>query len=114
VLRALKDLEGERALGRLDDTDYAALLARYRDEAKAVMRQLDLELMPARQEAERVARQYLERDRVRGAAGAANAEEGAGSSGGVRLACGACGASNERDAVFCKSCGAAMKRAEAQ
>jgi hypothetical protein len=114
VMRALKDLEAERALGRLDEVDYAALLARYRDEAKGVMRQLDLELMPAREEAERIAQQYLERNGARGPAGSPNTGDGGKSSAVARLTCSACGGSNEQDAAFCKSCGGAMKRAGTQ
>ncbi len=65
VLRALKDLEGEHSLGRMDDADYAELVGRYRDEAKAVMRKMDEQAAPMHEEAERVAQQYLERRGVR-------------------------------------------------
>ena len=34
MLRALKDLESEHAIGKIDDADYASFVARYRDEAK--------------------------------------------------------------------------------
>src|SRR5262245_52580825 len=41
VLRALKDLEHEHAVGKIDDKDFASLGARYRDEAKHLMRLMD-------------------------------------------------------------------------
>ena len=43
VLRALKDLEGERALGKIDEADYEAIATQYREEAKALMREMDRE-----------------------------------------------------------------------
>ena len=59
VLRALKDLEGERALGKIDDADYEAIAMQYREEAKALMREMDRNVAPALAEAERIAREYL-------------------------------------------------------
>ncbi len=53
VLRALKDLEYERGVGKLSAEDYAELSARYRAEAKRLMQTLDESLGPAREEAER-------------------------------------------------------------
>ncbi len=113
ILRALKDLESERALGRIDDADYDLFVARYRDQAKSVMREMDLQLTPMREEAERVARQYLEKHEIVPAdLGAAPALERPLSQS-SRLACSACGASNEHDAAFCKKCGAALSWSEA-
>jgi hypothetical protein len=110
LLRALKDLETEHALGRVDDVDYEALVARHRQEAKAVMRQLDAQLVPAREEAERIARQFLERTQGGSASTGSDSRERQGE---ARVVCGSCGISNEKDAAFCKSCGGAMKRADA-
>jgi hypothetical protein len=104
VLRSLKDLEGEHALGRIDDKDYGIFVTRYRAEAKAVMREMDVESGPARVEAERVAREYLESHGV----GSVNPPATASA---TRRHCGACDASNESDATFCKACGAPMERA---
>jgi len=41
VLRALKDLEFERAVGKISDDDYRQLAVRYRDEAKRLLRLID-------------------------------------------------------------------------
>jgi hypothetical protein len=53
VLRALKDLEYERGVGKISAEDYAELSARYRGEAKRLMQTLDESLGPARDEVER-------------------------------------------------------------
>ena len=90
---------------------------------KTVMRQMDVEVAPLREQAERLASEYLMK---RGLAPDAAAEEPrvarvARSEGdGVeetkrpapgRVLCGTCGASNEADAAFCKQCGARVKEA---
>jgi hypothetical protein len=41
VLRALKDLEYERSVGKISDDDYQTLSARYRSEAKELLRIID-------------------------------------------------------------------------
>jgi hypothetical protein len=107
VLRALKDLEAERALGKIDEADYEAIAMQYRDEAKALMREMDRNAAPALAEAERIARDYLV------AQGLGPAE--AGSPAAVvaprgRLACPNCTTSNEPDAAFCKKCGTSMAK----
>jgi hypothetical protein len=118
VLRALKDIESEHAIGKIDDADYATFVAQLRDDAKAVMRQMDLEVAPLRDEAERIAREYLAK-RGLGAAGATAAPAEESTPGDVpgdaaepsaeRLACGSCDTSNEPDATFCKQCGSAIR-----
>ncbi len=52
VLRALKDLEYERSVGKISPEDYAELSARYRTEAKRLIQSVDEALGPARQEVE--------------------------------------------------------------
>ena len=59
ILRALKDLENERAIGRLDEADYDAMARKYRDDAKAVMKRMDERVAPALAEAEEMARKYM-------------------------------------------------------
>jgi hypothetical protein len=119
VLRALKDLESEHALGKIDDADYSVIVARYRDEAKSVMRQMDLEVAPLRDEAERLVRDYLKKKGVGSGASAessapadvAPAAPEAPTTASARPACPSCGTSNDADAAFCKKCGSAMKPA---
>ncbi len=59
ILTALRDLQTEHAIGRLDDADFAELSARYREEAKALMREVDSELEPYRARAEELVRDAL-------------------------------------------------------
>ena len=59
VLRALKDLEHERAIGKIDADDYEAIASHYRDEAKTILRELDAEVEPYRAKAEELARKHL-------------------------------------------------------
>jgi hypothetical protein len=54
VLRALKDLEYERSVGKISDQDYAELSTRYRDEAKRLIQRVDESLTPARERAEKL------------------------------------------------------------
>jgi hypothetical protein len=107
VLGALKDLESEHALGKIDDEDYDTFVARYRNDAKEIMREMDTRVAPMREQAERLAREHLERQGVLGQSivkpiPAAAAEHVA------RIPCKGCGTSNEADATFCKSCGMAV------
>ncbi len=69
VLRTLKDLEHERAVGKIDDEDYGIIAAPYRDEAKSLMRQMEVDLEPLRAKAEDVARRYLVKQGLGGTSG---------------------------------------------
>jgi hypothetical protein len=106
LLRALKDLEMEHALGKLDDIDYEDVAARYRSEARDVLRQIDLEVEPRRAKAERLAKAYLEK---RGAHAAPALDDGADvapdARGDDHVTCSSCSTRNDADATFCKKCG---------
>lgn len=106
VLRALKDLENEHELGKIDEADYRSLVATYREQAKAVMRKLDVAVAPFREQAERIASEHLMKHGV--ASAGEHTEEASAPI--ARIACRACQASNEADAAFCKQCGAAMRK----
>jgi hypothetical protein len=110
VLRALKDLEGERALGKIDEADYEVIAMEYREEAKALMRQMDTNVAPALAEAERIAGDYLLAQGL-GPAGKAATPVARDAAPRERLTCAECATSNEPDATFCKKCGSAMKTA---
>jgi hypothetical protein len=118
VLRALKDLESERAVGKIEEADYDMLVARYRDEAKSVMREMDLQVAPLRDEAEKLARAHLKK---RGLAPEGTAAPEAAASPapapapvitGERVTCERCKTSNEPDATFCKQCGGSLKASQ--
>jgi hypothetical protein len=74
VLRALKDLEYERAVGKISDEDYASLAEHYRGEAKRLLRAVDRDLSPERERAERI---LAERLATRGKPAAQTSSEGA-------------------------------------
>lgn len=59
VLRALKDLEYERAVGKINDADYASLSEHYRNEAKRLLRAVDDDLGPERERAEKILAERL-------------------------------------------------------
>jgi ribosomal protein L40E len=112
VLRALKDLQTEHDLGKIDDEDYDTIAARYREDAKTVMKEMDHQAAPARAEAERLAAEFLLRRRSTGTSRTQEATPRARPTRDAkRIPCSGCGASNEPDATFCKRCGTALTRA---
>ncbi len=121
LLRALKDLESERAVGKIDARDFAALSARFREEIKVLMREMDDSLEPHVARAEALVAKHFVKIGLDGAPfrapgrvdqakdAALEADDALPSTPGPRrLACAACAASNEPDARFCKSCGATL------
>ena len=94
TLRALKELEFDRAMGKLSEGDFSEMRDRLRARAVRLMRQLD--------EAATF-REQIERDL---AAVVAAGELDAGSL--AAPSCAACGAIADPDARFCKMCGKAI------
>ncbi|HZF51855.1 MAG TPA: zinc ribbon domain-containing protein [Polyangiaceae bacterium] len=62
VLRALKDLEFERSVGKISEEDYQALVARYRAEAKRLLRVLDADAQPRRHQVEALVADHLRKE----------------------------------------------------
>jgi ABC-type phosphate transport system auxiliary subunit len=60
VLRSLKDLEFERAVGKLSEEDFERLDAQFRRRAKQLMRQLDDDLKAHREAAQKLIAAELE------------------------------------------------------
>ena len=54
LLRSLKDLEFERAVGKLSDEDFARLDAQFRAKAKIILKQLDDDLKEHRDKAQKL------------------------------------------------------------
>lgn len=110
LVRALKDLDNERALGKLEDADFEPIAATYRAELKEVLRAIDATLEPHRAKAEALARSHLAK--VGLAEGAPPAEESerdvAAEPSPERRTCPKCSASNEPDAKFCKECATSL------
>jgi hypothetical protein len=61
VLRALKDLEFERGVGKITEEDYAELSARYRAEAKRLMQLIDAGSEAERERVEKALKARLEK-----------------------------------------------------
>ena len=100
VLRSLKELEFDRAMGKVSDSDFQEMGGRLRALARSLLKQLDVDGTTYRDLIERELAERLMGD------GDAGSESGAAQA--TRLLCGGCGGSNERDAKFCKRCGAAL------
>jgi ribosomal protein L40E len=66
VLRALKDLEFERSVGKISEEDYVELVARYRGEAKRLLREIDAEAQPRHERAEALVAKRLRREGLAG------------------------------------------------
>ena len=132
LLRALKDLESEHAIGKIDARDYAALAATFREEIKGLMREMDDSLEPHLAVAERLVAKHFAKigltgdpfrapGRVDQAKDDALAKDEAmtkdvedpASITRSRVTCPACEGSNEPDARFCKACGGPLAGAAA-
>ncbi|WP_437633625.1 hypothetical protein [Sorangium sp. So ce854] len=75
VLRALKDLEFERSVGKISDEDYAELVAKYRAEAKRLLRVLDADAQPRREQVAALVAKHLRRAGLKDDGGAPEAPE---------------------------------------
>jgi ribosomal protein L40E len=62
VLRALKDLEFERSVGKISEEDYQALVTKYRAEAKRLLRLLDEDAEPRREQVEVLVQKRLQHE----------------------------------------------------
>jgi hypothetical protein len=110
ALRALKDLEQEHALGKIDDTDYAALDADYRAQAKEVIREMDESIAPFRDKAEALVREHLEKHPVekpvvKEPVEEEDDDEQDDDDDDGMIDCPKCETENDPDATFCKKCG---------
>ena len=99
VLRAIKELEFDRAMGKVSDQDFREMGGRLRSRALTVMRQLDVDTLAYRDLIEQELAERLQAD---------SNDSGSESVTSVRQTCGRCRASNENDAKFCKSCGSSL------
>jgi hypothetical protein len=91
VLRSIKELEFDRAMGKVSEKDFAEMSGRLRGRAARLMRQLD---------AGAGYREQIQRE-IEKRLGKAPAV--------VSGVCPSCGTKNDADARFCKGCGKAME-----
>ena len=120
VLQALKDLEYERSVGKIAETDYEELLHRYRADAKRLLRAVDEDLAPLRAKAAayvacpprttRLLRSPSAGDRTKARITVdreQDRQEADDSS-----PCPSCQVDNDDDALFCKKCGTKLAEAK--
>jgi hypothetical protein len=101
VLRSIKELEFDRAMGKVSDRDFAEMSARLRMRAAGLMRQLDAGTSYREQIEREVAR------RVSAAGGGPTQDRPAAAD----PACPGCRTANDPDARFCKACGSRLEPA---
>jgi hypothetical protein len=104
VLRSIKELEFDRAMGKVSEKDFAEMSGRLRARAMGLMRQLDAGASYREQIEKEVAQ------RVSKAGGAAWSTTPDPLDATERL-CTACATGNDPDARFCKTCGAKLETA---
>jgi hypothetical protein len=95
ALRSIKELEFDRAMGKLSDADWQEMSSRLRARAARLMRQLD---------AGAGYRERIERDLAKRLEKTPDAQPKSS----AERVCAACETPNDADARFCKSCGAKL------
>jgi len=107
VLRSIKEVEFDRAMGKISDADFDEVEGRLRARAAGLLRQLDADRSGYRALIERELSTRVGRVPHAGPPAARGPVAPAVPSG----TCAACGVANEADARFCKSCGARIEAA---
>ena len=105
VLRSIKELEFDRAMGKVSEKDFAEMSARLRMRAAGLIRQLDAGAVYREEIEKEIARRvkpsHSESSRVASKEAAART---------ASSVCAACAIANDADARFCKHCGASLGR----
>ena len=99
VLRSIKELEFDRAMGKVSDRDFEDMGRRLRVLAIRLMKQLDVNAVDYAA--------LIERE-LQGRLGASAGSSAASAEADERV-CGRCRLVNDGDARFCKGCGAALR-----
>jgi hypothetical protein len=94
TLKTIKELEFDRAMGKLSDADWQDMSTRLRARAARLMRQLD---------AASGFRDQIERDLAKRIGDAGDKTTAS-----AERVCAACSTTNDEDARFCKECGQAV------
>lgn len=93
VLRSIKELEFDHAMGKVSDKDFTEMTTRLRSRAAGLIRQLD---------AGSAYREQIEKEIIKRVGQPAAAKT---------RTCSNCRAENDRDAKFCKNCGTRLEAA---
>lgn len=104
VLRSIKELEFDRAMGKVSQADFDLMARRLRTHALALMKQLDVDLPGYRDVIERELAQRLAIDLDGDDAPSKGLPEN------DRPFCATCGTKNDADARFCKGCASPLER----
>jgi hypothetical protein len=106
TLRSIKELEFDRAMGRLSDDDWTEMSGRLRSRVARLMKQLDAGT-GYREQIEKDLDARLKVSRSEDKAPRSHTEGSADVSGErpAERTCGSCSTANDSDARFCKSCG---------
>lgn len=143
VLRALKDLEFERSVGKISEQDYLEFSARFRAEAKRLIAAVDESLGPVQEIAEKLANERLAKAGLLPATKTPEAKAAPAAAEGpeqlqtepvseaeketkaeppasepaierAKRPCPSCKTENDPDAAFCKRCGSAIETARVE
>jgi hypothetical protein len=98
VLRSIKDLEFDRAMGKVSEKDFAEMSGRLRARAARLIRQLD---------AGTGYREQIEKEIEQRVGRTLSGPPAERFTDAVK-ACASCGTENDADARFCKSCGTSL------
>ncbi len=121
VLRSIKELEFDRAMGKVSAEDFRDMAERLRAQALGLMKQLDVEVPAYRDVIEKELAQRLgvelgdvgvaadDTDVLSEAEDEADAERSPEDAGASGLRCEGCGTENDPDARFCKGCGSPVE-----
>ena len=103
VLRSIKELEFDHAMGKVSSSDFDLMARRLRTQALALMKQLDTDMPGYRDEIERelAKRLAIEVD--------GDTTPLAGPQPTDSTVCASCGTENDTDAKFCKGCGSSLE-----
>ena len=99
VLRSIKELEFDRAMGKVSDQDFEEMRRRLRARALRLMKQLNVDAVDLRALIERELQERL---------GEPVSDDGQDGGGPPARRCARCQTENDQDARFCKSCGTAL------
>jgi hypothetical protein len=107
ALRSIKELEFDRAMGKVSEGDYHDMSARLRTRAGRLLRQLDATAASPYRDA-------IEKELARRLGATSTAAEtpvAAALPKAATVVCAACATTNDTDARFCKGCGARLEAA---
>jgi len=99
ALRSIKELEFDRAMGKVSEKDYAEVSGRLRARAAGLLRQLDV----GTSYRDRIEREIARR--LGASASAPSHREPPAAVAATQATCGVCDTVNDADARFCKGCG---------